>query len=51
MEESIVHTDSVSNIFKNGRKPTKEEYTKIWIDMINHIEQLKANQSDLETNG
>lgn len=44
MEEKTVPTDTVKNVFKNGRKPTKEEYTKIWIDMINHIERLKANQ-------
>lgn len=44
MEEKTVPTDAVKNVFKNGRKPTKEEYTKIWIDMINHIERLKANQ-------
>lgn len=44
MEEKAVPTGSVTNVFKNGRFPTKEEYTKIWIDMINHIERLKANQ-------
>lgn len=44
MEEKIVPTNGVKNVFKNGRKPTKEEYTKIWIDMINQIERLKANQ-------
>lgn len=38
-------TNSVTNVFRNGRMPTKEEYTRIWIDMINHIERLKANQS------
>ena len=35
---------SVTNIFKNGRMPTKEEYTKIWIDLINKIEREKASQ-------
>lgn len=44
MEEKTVPNGSVKNVFKNGRKPTKEEYTKVWIDMINHIERLKANQ-------
>lgn len=37
-------TESVTNIFKNGRMPTKEEYTKIWINLINEIERGKANQ-------
>ena len=37
MGEKKSATEGVTNIFKNGRKPTKEEYTKIWIDMINHI--------------
>ena len=36
--------DAVQNIFKNGRMPTKEEYTKIWIDLINKIEREKADQ-------
>ena len=36
--------DSVTNVFKNGRMPTKEEYTKIWIMLINQIEREKANQ-------
>lgn len=44
MEEKTVPIESVTNVFKNGRLPTKEEYTRIWIDMINHIERLKANQ-------
>lgn len=37
-------SDSVTNVFKNGRMPTKEEYTEIWIKLINQIEQEKANQ-------
>ena len=44
MEEKTGPTGAVMNVFKNGRMPTKEEYTKVWIDMINHIERLKANQ-------
>ena len=44
MEEKTVPTNGVKNVFKNCRKPTKDEYTKVWIDMINHIERLKANQ-------
>ncbi len=42
MEEHPVSNEFVKNIFKNGRKPTKEEFTKVWIDMINYIERLKA---------
>lgn len=37
-------TDSVTNVFKNGRMPTKEEYTKIWIKLINQTEREKADQ-------
>ena len=48
MEEKTVPTGGVKNVFKNGRPPTKEEYTKIWIDMINHIEGLKANEGKAE---
>lgn len=46
MEEKNVPSESVTNVFKNDRMPTKEEYTKIWIDMINHIERLGANQDE-----
>lgn len=45
MEEKKFTIESVDNVFKNGRKLTKEEYSGIWIDMINHIERLMANQS------
>ena len=45
MEEKKFTIEGVANVFKNGRKLTKEEYSRIWIDMINHIERLKANQS------
>ena len=44
MENSNVPNDSVKNVFKNGRMPTKEEYTKIWIELINKIEREKATQ-------
>lgn len=43
MEEKTVPTNAVKNVFKNGRMPTKEEYTRVWIDMINRIERQKAN--------
>ena len=44
MEKSNVPNDSVKNVFKNGRMPTKEEYTKTWIDLMNEIEREKATQ-------
>ena len=37
-------TESVTNVFKNGRMPTKEEYTKIWIKLINQIERGRINE-------
>lgn len=40
---SMEKNDFVTNVFKNGRMPTKEEYTQIWIRIINQIEQEKAN--------
>ena len=46
MEEKHVPSENVTNVFKNGSMPTKEEYTKIWIEMINHIERLNANQDE-----
>lgn len=44
MEEKKIPCGNVTNVFKNGRLPTKEEYTRFWIDMINQIERSKANQ-------
>ena len=44
MEEKEHPGDTVKNIFKYGRMPTKEEYTKVWIDLINKIEREKASQ-------
>ena len=41
--------NAVKNIFKNGRMPTKEEYTKLWIKIINQIEREKANH-EISTN-
>ena len=37
-----VSSDAVTNVFKNGRMPTKEEYTNIWIELINRIERGKV---------
>lgn len=42
MEEKQMSYDSVKNVFKYGRKPTKEEYTKLWIDIVNHMERQKT---------
>ena len=44
MEEKPVANGAVTNVFKNSQMPTREEYTKVWINMVNHIERLKANQ-------
>lgn len=44
MEEKLVANGAVTNVFKNGQMPTREEYTKVWIDMVNRIERLKAHQ-------
>lgn len=44
MEENSVSDSSVKNVFKNGRMPTKEEYTKVWMDLIRQMERLKATQ-------
>lgn len=30
------------SVYKNGKLPTKEEYTQIWIKLINQIEKGKA---------
>ena len=44
MEEKKQPVNAVKNVFKNGRVPTREEYTNLWIKMINQIERAKANQ-------
>ena len=44
MVEKKRPSSAVKNIFKNGRMPTKEEYTKVWIDLINKIERENASQ-------
>lgn len=44
MEEKKQPNNPVRNVFKNGRMPTREEYTGLWIKMINQIEREKANQ-------
>ena len=44
MVEKNQPSGAVKNVFKNGRMPTKEEYTRIWIKMINQIEREKVSQ-------
>ena len=44
MAEKKKPSDAVKNIFKNGRMPTKEEYTKLWVKMINQMERDKTTQ-------
>ena len=44
MEEKKHAVTAVKNVFQTGRKPTREEYTNLWIKMINQIERAKANQ-------
>lgn len=44
MAEKNQSSDVVKNIYKNGRMPTKDEYTKLWVKMINQIERDKATQ-------
>lgn len=48
MVENTQPGDAVKNVFKNGRMPTKEEYTKVWIDLINKIEREKASNKETE---
>lgn len=44
MVEKNQPSGAVKNVFKNGRIPTREEYTRIWIKMINQIEREKVSQ-------
>ncbi len=43
-KDEAVPNESVQNFFKNGRKPTPKEYTQVWVDLINQIERMKADQ-------
>lgn len=43
MDEKKQPENAVKNVFQNGTKPTREEYTNLWIRMINEIEGQKAN--------
>ena len=42
MDEKPIVTGGVRNVYKNDRLPTREEYTRIWIDLINRLERMKA---------
>ena len=44
MEESKQRDNAVKNVFKKGRMPTREEYTALWIRIINQILRKKADQ-------
>lgn len=44
MEEKKQPESAVRNVFKNGKMPTREEYTNLWIRMINQIEKEQANR-------
>ena len=48
MEEYREPENPVKNVFKNGRMPTREEYTAFWVRMINQIEREKADREDVE---
>ena len=41
MNDSKTPREPCRNVFKNGRMPTKEEYTRFWIQLINQMERLK----------
>ncbi len=43
-KDASIPMESVKNFFKNGRKPTPKEYTQVWIDLINQLERIKADQ-------
>ena len=45
MEEKKQAYSAVKSVFRNGRKPTREEYTNLWIRMINEIERKKQSCS------
>ena len=47
VENKAGSNGAVKNVFKYGRKPTKEAYTKVWIDLIHHTEHLKAIQQSV----
>lgn len=46
MDENSRPENPVKNVFRNGRMPTREEYTQFWIRMINRIEREKADRGE-----
>ena len=48
MVEKKQPEDAVRNIFKNVTMPTKEEYTKLWVKIINEIEREKSVNQNTE---
>ncbi len=36
------NTSQVKNVFKNGENPSKDQFTKLWIEMVNRIEKNKT---------
>ena len=42
MEEKSAAAGAVRNVFKDGQMPTREEYTRVWIRMVNQMERLKT---------
>ena len=48
MVEKNQSEDAVRNIFKKGTMPTKEEYTKLWVKIINEMEREKSVNQNTE---
>lgn len=42
MENNNNSVGNCRSIYKNGRPPTKDAYTQVWIKLINQIEKRKA---------
>lgn len=42
MDNASQSSPNCRSFFKNGRAPTAEEYTRVWIKLINEIEKRKA---------
>jgi len=42
MNDKQVQNSPCKNIFKNGEAVTREEFTQIWIDLINRMEKNKS---------
>lgn len=42
MDNTSQAAKNCRSFFKNGRLPTTEEYTRVWIKLINEMEKRKA---------